>query len=495
MKKEIQEASNPGMSQATRDAKARRLQQGRKEYLNEKNTSRKNYLKNTAKFDSSNYNPEVSRQTENKSTPIAEKNLTAFNHNSNNPKENNMYKKNFMRMNLKESSGVDFKNRLLEEEYQYQQDPSQSLGSRVKDNLKGNWKKYALGAGAGALGATLGDHFDIGGAGEFNDEMQKAAGEGNYGNTVIDKLQKGMEHLKTGTGESVGTPAAAVASTPTAVAGTPDVASTPTAGPTEDQKTIEKLRGSLKGAQTDANFNRYLRTNDIESKVDDQGILDSFGKDSDPQHNPYLQTSRKVWFGDDDVQTSRMDPRDISNTSAQDARGAIINKDYNDWFDTNQAKTQQFNTHSQSLKDIIAKANADGSVNPSEQQQIIAAMQKAQGSKPDMVYGANDALSGIKDELKQTPPMSADKAQFQKELKGMENMDNLGLIKKGMSAQELTAVDSSMDYARKNGMDFLFNNDVDSQLLHMNNMRNQGALPPQLFPIYNRLQHFAAGQK
>lgn len=109
--------------------------------------------------------------------------------------------------NLKESTMGTFQSRLLEEEYGQYAAPAAaapSLGSRVKDNVKSNWKQYAGGAALGGLGAMLGDHFTDT-VGDFNDDMQTAAGSGNYINTGLDKMQGGLEAMKIGDGSDSNT--------------------------------------------------------------------------------------------------------------------------------------------------------------------------------------------------------------------------------------------------------------------------------------------------
>ncbi len=189
---ELNEAAHPGMSAPVRKKLATSLLKDRKMTQAIKDPKEKEYMKNLSKFNATTYNPEVTRQTQNKTTPIAKKNTEAFEKNTNEPKGENMYKKNFIRMN----ENSTFKSRLIQENA-YGMPGGDSMMNRMANDGKKNWKKYALGAGTGALGMAashiMGD--SDGGAGDL-DTYKEAHEKGELGDTIINKIQGGMENLK-----------------------------------------------------------------------------------------------------------------------------------------------------------------------------------------------------------------------------------------------------------------------------------------------------------
>ncbi len=179
----LTEASRPDIKNvATRKKLANNLNQARKNIVNTKDTKTKEKLKNIAKYDATTYG--AGKQNENNSSVVSKKNNEQMNLNSKRPDLDLLSKKNFIRMN--EGETMTFESRLLQED-------AYNPGGGFDNHMKKNWGKYATGAGLGAL-ATGAAH--VMGGTDMLDDAKELYQNDELGNTVIDKVQGGLDYLK-----------------------------------------------------------------------------------------------------------------------------------------------------------------------------------------------------------------------------------------------------------------------------------------------------------
>jgi len=194
----LQEAQHPGMSKNIRKKVAKKTLLDRKSIQKEKDPRMKNIMRNALVYNLTTYNPEVTRQSQNKTTEIAKKNNEKHAELGKSGNQG-MAKKNYFRMNLKENSTL--KGRLLQED-----NFGQPSSGGIIDHLKNNWKSYAGGAGALMLGQHLLDD-DQGGAYTWNhglDAIKNIADHAKVGENPVDTtgaaehVQKAVENISGG---------------------------------------------------------------------------------------------------------------------------------------------------------------------------------------------------------------------------------------------------------------------------------------------------------
>ncbi len=437
----LNEAQHPGMSNNVRGKLAKILVNDKKAIQSETNPKKKEYLKNLAKFNATNYNPEHGRQTQNESTPVAKKNKDAYIKNSSNPKENNMYKKNYMRMNLKEDSDFSFKARLLQENYPGI--PGQSTTSGVEHHLKDNWKKYAGGAGLGALGMAASHVLGDSDVGEGHlDELKTASKDGQLWNTLLDKGQNAIGNLKTDDATSNQADFSVKSGSGSS---TTDHMENKT-GQAPWQPKFKTLNDISKAAADDKAAAAAATPEHTQAEIEMAAKAGSlpYAGEKEGTYSPFTGNERAnhlfSWRNNPDAS--------VTDTDVQDALankvGSNYDKQWNTYQDTKQAQ--------QEALDKFRSGTGDASA---------------------------EDIKELKGAIAKTPTAPT------------MNANALTNVPRGLEDTVQTNLDSqlndSINYAKANGFDFMLNGNTKDDLAAFAQMQAGRGIPEQLMPIYREV--------
>jgi hypothetical protein len=241
-----------------------------------------------------------------------------------------------------------------------------------------------------------------------------------------------------------------------------------------------------------------------------------FVRAGDNDYNPALFTSdnKHLWspdtkiFGPDEIHPKQISPNEIAEPIAREQQAAVLNRAYENWMKQKEADTTEYNNELSNISEYTKKAMADGSLSPQESAEIAKMNEKLNSIKPDDIFDQKDAVNSLNKEFnrdadilkaQETLKQNNLDAQTAKKLRNFiqqktVDLDTLTPFKERMAQQQTEALPASIDAAKNLGLGkALLGNNPQQSFSILQDLKNRGALPPELQPLYNQLSGYKLG--